>query len=104
MARPVVPLLHLVQNRRFDARNKRHRAKPLNDDSLLEFVAYHEGASVRLQLAAEAQERYRQTHARAAASSCGGRRRWRRAAAASVTTGSRSSDRWCCNREALANR
>jgi len=28
MARPVVPLLHLVQNRRFDARNKRR----LGDD------------------------------------------------------------------------
>jgi hypothetical protein len=48
VARPVVPLLDLVQNGRFDAKNKRHRAKLLNDDSLLEFVAYNEDVSVRL--------------------------------------------------------
>jgi hypothetical protein len=60
VARPVVPLLDLVENRRFDARNKRHRAKLLDDDSLLEFVAWNEDASVRLRMAAEAQQRYRE--------------------------------------------
>jgi hypothetical protein len=63
MARPVVPLLNLVRERRFDAKNKRHRAKLLTDDSLLEFVAWNEVASVRLRVAAKAQERYRQSHA-----------------------------------------
>jgi hypothetical protein len=63
MARPVVPLLDLVQERRFNAKNKRHKRKLLEDDSLLEFVACNEDAPVRLQMAAEAQERYRQSHA-----------------------------------------
>ena len=36
--RPPVPLLKLVEARRFDPKNKRHRAKLLEDESLLEFV------------------------------------------------------------------
>jgi hypothetical protein len=63
MARPVVPLLKLVQERRFDAKNKRYRAELLEDDSLLEFVAEDPGASVRLRMLAESQERYRRVAA-----------------------------------------
>jgi hypothetical protein len=59
VARPIVPLLKLVQERRFDATNKRHRAKLLEDDSLREFVAGNPGASARLRMLAECQERYR---------------------------------------------
>jgi hypothetical protein len=58
-----VPLLELVQERRFDARNKRHRAKLLKDDSLLELVTGNPGASVRLSMLADAQERYRRVAA-----------------------------------------
>ena len=57
--RPPVPLLELVQERRFDAKNKRHRAKLAEDDSLREFVAENPGASARLRMLAECQERYR---------------------------------------------
>jgi hypothetical protein len=60
--RPPTPLLELVRSRRFDARNKRHRAKLLHDDSLLEFVR-DSGAVTPLDVAvAEIQERYRQAH------------------------------------------
>jgi hypothetical protein len=61
--RPAVPLLELVQERRFDARNKRHRAKLLNDDSLLEYVRGNGDASIRLRMLADTQERYRQVAA-----------------------------------------
>jgi hypothetical protein len=57
--RPRVPLLELVETRRFDARNKRHRAKLLEDDSLLAFVAKNPGVPVRLTMLAECQGRYR---------------------------------------------
>lgn len=57
--RPRVPLLELVETRRFDARNKRHRAKLLKDDSLLEFVAGNEGAPARLRDLAGLQRYYR---------------------------------------------
>ena len=63
MARPTTPLLELVQERRFDATNKRHRRKLLEDDSLLESVRGNLDASVRLRMLAETQERYRQTAA-----------------------------------------
>jgi hypothetical protein len=59
MARPVVPLLRLVQERRFDPDNKRHRAKLLNDDSWLEFVAGNEDAPARLRELAGLQRQYR---------------------------------------------
>jgi hypothetical protein len=61
--RPAVPLLELVQERRFDAKNKRHRAKLLEDDSLLEYVAGNPAASTRLSMLADSQERYRRTAA-----------------------------------------
>jgi hypothetical protein len=61
--RPRVPLLDLVETRRFDARNKRHRAKLVNDDSLLDFVRGNGDASVRLRMLAECQERYRRVSA-----------------------------------------
>jgi hypothetical protein len=57
--RPAVPLLEPVQERRFDAMNTRHRAKLLEDDSLIECVAGNPGASTRLRMLAESQERYR---------------------------------------------
>jgi hypothetical protein len=59
MARPVVPLLRLVQEGRFDPDNKRHRAKLLKDDSLLEFVRDNEQASERLRTLAQLQWRAR---------------------------------------------
>jgi hypothetical protein len=59
--RPAVPLLELVEERRFDAKNKRHRAKVLGDDSLLEYVRGNGDASARLRMLAECQERYRRT-------------------------------------------
>jgi hypothetical protein len=62
VARPVVPLLDLVQNGRFDASNKRHRAKLLRDDSLLEFVGWNEDAPLLWRQLAELQERYRNAH------------------------------------------
>jgi hypothetical protein len=37
-------LLDLVRERRFKAKNKRHRRKLLEDDSLLEFVSWKEEA------------------------------------------------------------
>jgi hypothetical protein len=58
--RSSVPLLELVEERRFDAKNKRHRAKLLNDDSLLEYVAGNPDVSTRLRMLADSQERYRQ--------------------------------------------
>jgi hypothetical protein len=58
MARPTVPLLKLVEERRFSAKNKRHRKKLLNDDSLLDFVANHEVPVLWVQLA-DLQRRYR---------------------------------------------
>ena len=59
MARPTVSLLSLVEERRFSARNKRHRRKLLEDDSLLEFVAGNPDAPVLWRELAEIQERYR---------------------------------------------
>jgi hypothetical protein len=61
VARPVVPLLELVEERRFNANNKRHRAKLLEDDSLLEFVANNE-APVLWVMLADLQVRYRGSH------------------------------------------
>jgi hypothetical protein len=61
VARPTLALRELVQERRFDAKNKRHRAKLLEDDSLLEYVRGNGEASVRLRMLADAQERYRRT-------------------------------------------
>lgn len=60
--RPPTPLLELVRSRRFDAKNKRHRAKLLDDDSLLDFVR-ESGAVTPLDVAlAGIQERYRRAH------------------------------------------
>jgi hypothetical protein len=59
MARLAVPLLRLVEERRFDAKNRRHRRKLLKVESLLEFVAKSSDASVRPRMLAECQERYR---------------------------------------------
>jgi 5-methylcytosine-specific restriction enzyme A len=61
--RPPTPLLELVQERRFDGKNKRHRAKLARDDSLLEYVAENPDASARMRMLAETQERYRRTGA-----------------------------------------
>jgi hypothetical protein len=63
VARPSTLLLELVQERRFDAKNKRHRAKLLEDDSLLEYVRGNGDASTRLRTLAECQERYRRVAA-----------------------------------------
>ncbi len=62
MARPTVSLLSLVEERRFSARNKRHRRKLLEDDSLLEFVAENPDAPILWRQLAEIQERYRSVH------------------------------------------
>jgi hypothetical protein len=62
VARPVVPLLDLVQERRFKAKNKRHRQKLLEDDSLLEYVGWNEDAPLLWRELAELQERYRNAH------------------------------------------
>jgi hypothetical protein len=43
--RPPTPPLELVQERRFDAKNKRHRKNLRKDDSLLEYVRGNGGAS-----------------------------------------------------------
>jgi hypothetical protein len=56
--RPVVPLVKLVEEQRFDAKNRRHRRKLLDDDSLLVFVASHEAPELWVQLA-DLQVRYR---------------------------------------------
>jgi hypothetical protein len=63
MSKPVVPLLSLVQERRFDAKNKRHRRKLVEDDSLLEYVRGNPDPSPRLRMLDECQERYRQVAA-----------------------------------------
>jgi hypothetical protein len=55
---PTVPLLKLVEEHSFSAKNKRHRAKLLSDDSLFEFVANHEAPALWVQLA-DLQQRYR---------------------------------------------
>lgn len=60
--RPPTPLLELVRERRFDAKNKRHRAKLLHDDSLLEFVRESEVVSAREAGLAQIQVRYRRSH------------------------------------------
>ena len=62
MARPSIPLLELVHERRFDARNKRHRAKLLEDDSLLDFVRESGCVTPLYAALAEIQTRYRQVH------------------------------------------
>jgi hypothetical protein len=49
----------LVQERRSDAQNKRHRRKLLNDDSLLDFVRESEVVTVLDSSLAQIQERYR---------------------------------------------
>jgi hypothetical protein len=60
--RPPTPLLELVRERRFDAKNKRHRAKLLDDDSLLEFVRESECVTTLYAALAQIQERYRRSH------------------------------------------
>ena len=60
--RPPTPLLELVNERRFDAKNKRHRAKLLNDDSLLVFVRESEAVTPLYVALADIQERYRRSH------------------------------------------
>ena len=62
MARPTVSLLSLVEERRFSARNKQHRRKLLEDDSLLAFVAENPDAPILRRQLAEIQERYWRVH------------------------------------------
>jgi len=62
MARPPTPLLELVNERRFDAKDERHRAKLLEDDSLLEFVPESECVTTLYAALAQIQERYRRSH------------------------------------------
>jgi hypothetical protein len=62
LARPSTPLLELVRERRFDAENKRHRAKLLEDDSLLDFVRESEVVTPLYVALAEIQERYRRVN------------------------------------------
>jgi hypothetical protein len=76
LARPTIPLLELVQERRFDAGNKRHRAKLLHDDSLLDFVRQSDVVTPLYASLAQTQEHYRsvfgvldRSHAHAAARS-----------------------------------
>jgi hypothetical protein len=57
--RPPTPLLELVHERRFDAKNKRHRRKLLEDDSLLDFVRESEVVTPLYAALAQTQERYR---------------------------------------------
>jgi hypothetical protein len=64
MARPTVPFLKLVEERRFDAKNKRHRAKLLENDSSLAFVAKNPDAPRLWKDLAEIQGRYRLVHGR----------------------------------------
>jgi hypothetical protein len=58
--RPPTPLLELVRERRFNARSKRHRAKLLHDDSLLDFVRESEVVTTLEAGLARIQERYRE--------------------------------------------
>jgi hypothetical protein len=62
VARPTVPLLELVKQRRFDAKNQRHRAKLLEDESLQEFVRESECVTTLYAALGEIQERYRNAH------------------------------------------
>jgi len=62
MARPTVPLLELVREQRFDAKNQRHRAKLLNDDSLLAFVRDSEVVTPLYASLAQIQEQYRNVY------------------------------------------
>jgi hypothetical protein len=62
VARPAVPLLELVRSRRFDAKNKRHRARLLEDDSFLDFVRESEIVTPLHASLAEIQERYRRVY------------------------------------------
>jgi hypothetical protein len=57
-----VLLLELVHERRFNAGNKRHRAKLLTDDSLLDFVRESEVVTLLYASLAQIQERYRQVY------------------------------------------
>jgi len=57
-----VPLLELVHERRFNAGSKRHRAKLLTDDSLLDFVQESEVVTLLYASLAQIQERYRQVY------------------------------------------
>ena len=59
MARPTVSLLELVRERRFSWRNKRHRRKLLEDDSLIESVAWNEDAPPLWRSRVEIHFRYR---------------------------------------------
>jgi hypothetical protein len=62
VARPTVHLLDLVRERRFNAKNQRHRAKLLEDDSLLDFVRESEFVAPLYTALAEIQTRYRQAY------------------------------------------
>jgi hypothetical protein len=61
--RPPTRLLELVQERRFAAKDKRHRESFARTTPLLAYVAENPGASARLRMLAECQGRYRRTAA-----------------------------------------
>lgn len=62
MARPTVSLLELVRERRFSARNKRHRRKLLEDDSLIAYCEWNVDAPPLWRSLVEIQLRYRHDH------------------------------------------
>ncbi len=59
VARPTVSLLELVRERRFSARNKRHRRKLLEDDSLIAYCEWSEDAPPLWRSLVEIQLHYR---------------------------------------------
>ena len=57
-----MPLLELVRERRFSWRNKRHRRKLLEDDSLIAYCEGNEDAPPLWRSLVEIQLRYRHDH------------------------------------------